>query len=52
MGKLIQSLTSVLDPEMAPGGLVDVVYQKRKLTQGRRIVVIGGGTGFPRCCAA
>jgi uncharacterized cofD-like protein len=46
MGKLIQSLTSVLDPEMAPGGLVDVVYQKRKLTQGRRIVVIGGGTGL------
>lgn len=46
MGKLIQSLTSVLDPELAPGGLVDVVYQRRKLTQGRRIVVIGGGTGL------
>lgn len=46
LGKLIASLTSVLDPEMAPGGLVDVVYQKRKLSQGRRIVVIGGGTGL------
>ncbi len=46
LGKLIQSLTSVLDPEMAPGGLVDVVYQRRKLAQGRRIVVIGGGTGL------
>jgi uncharacterized cofD-like protein len=46
LGKLIASLTSVLDPEMAPGGLVDVVYQRRKLSQGRRIVVIGGGTGL------
>ncbi|HLK55012.1 MAG TPA: YvcK family protein [Chthonomonadaceae bacterium] len=46
LGKLIHSLTSVLDPEMAPGGLVDVIYQKRRLAQGRRIVVIGGGTGL------
>ncbi len=46
LGKLIFSLTSVLDPEMAPGGLADVVYQRRKLAQGRRIVVIGGGTGL------
>lgn len=44
--KLILSLTSVLDPELAPGGLVDVIYQKRRLTQGRKIVVIGGGTGL------
>ena len=46
LAKLIESLTSVLDPEMVPGGLVDIVYQRRKLTQGRRIVVIGGGTGL------
>src|SRR5579862_7905368 len=46
LGKLIHSLTSVLDPEMAPGGLVDVIYNKRRLSQGRRIVVIGGGTGL------
>ncbi|HZO91875.1 MAG TPA: YvcK family protein [Chthonomonadaceae bacterium] len=46
LGKLISSLTIVLDPEMAHGGLVDVVYQRRKLSQGRRIVVIGGGTGL------
>ena len=45
-GKLIQSLTSVLDPDLASGGLVDIIYQKRKLAQGRRIVVIGGGTGL------
>jgi uncharacterized cofD-like protein len=44
--KLIASLTSVLDPEMTPGGLVDLVYQRRKLAHGRRIVVLGGGTGL------
>lgn len=46
LGKLIHSLTSALDPEMAPGGLVDVIYRRRVLTHGRRIVVIGGGTGL------
>ncbi len=46
MLRLILSLTSALDPELAPGGLVDVIYQKRRLTQGRKIVVIGGGTGL------
>jgi uncharacterized cofD-like protein len=46
LARLINSLTSVLDPEIAPGGLVEVVYRHRKLAQGRRIVVIGGGTGL------
>lgn len=46
LGKLIASLTSALDPDMRPGGLVDVIYSQRKLAQGRRIVVIGGGTGL------
>lgn len=46
LGKLIGSLTSVLDPELVPGGLVDVIYRQRRLAQGRRIVVIGGGTGL------
>ena len=46
LGKLIHSVISVLDPALAPGGLVDVLYQHRKLAQGRRIVVIGGGTGL------
>ena len=46
LGKLIHSLTSGLDPERAPGGLVDAIYQKRRLAKGRRIVVIGGGTGL------
>ena len=44
--RLIYSLTSVLDPELAPSGLVDLIYQKRRLTAGRKIVVIGGGTGL------
>ena len=46
LGKLVASLTSALDPDMRPGGLVDVIYSQRKLSQGRRIVVIGGGTGL------
>lgn len=46
LGKLIQSLMSALDPEIARGGLVDVVYTRRKLAQGKRVVVIGGGTGL------
>lgn len=46
LGKLIASLTNALDPDMAPGDLVDTIYAQRKLAQGRRIVVIGGGTGL------
>ncbi|HLV79923.1 MAG TPA: gluconeogenesis factor YvcK family protein, partial [Chthonomonadaceae bacterium] len=46
LGQLITSLTSVLDPHLAQGGLVEAVYQRRKLAQGQRIVVIGGGTGL------
>lgn len=45
-GKLLQSLMSAVDPDVAPGGLADVVYARRKLSRGRRIVVIGGGTGL------
>ncbi len=44
--KLMHSIVSILDPGMGVGDLVEVVYRKRKLTQGRRIVVIGGGTGL------
>ena len=44
--RLIGSLTSVLSPELARGGLANVVYQRRKLAQAPRIVVIGGGTGL------
>lgn len=44
--KLVQSLIGILDPTMGVDDLVELVYRKRKLTQGRRIVVIGGGTGL------
>ncbi len=46
LGKLIYSLTSAIDPEMTPGDLVDIIYSRRKLAQGQRIVVVGGGTGL------
>ena len=46
MGKLIVSLTSAIEPEMRAGGLVDVIYQRRRLSMGHKIVVIGGGTGL------
>ncbi len=46
LGKLILSLTRVLDPNIRPGQLVDAMYASRRLSQGLRIVVIGGGTGL------
>jgi uncharacterized cofD-like protein len=44
--KFFQSLFSVVRPEMTSGDLADMVYARRKLAQGRRIVVMGGGTGL------
>jgi uncharacterized cofD-like protein len=44
--KLTQSLTSALNPAGAAGNLVDVVYRNRFLSQGARVVVLGGGTGL------
>lgn len=46
LARLILSLTSVLDPDLEHGDLVDVIYERRRLSKGRRIVVIGGGTGL------
>ena len=46
IAKLILSLTSVLDPDLEHGDLVGVIYERRRLSKGRRIVVIGGGTGL------
>lgn len=43
--QVIRSITSVVSPE-AEGKLADVVFQKRHLAQGHRIVVVGGGTGL------
>jgi uncharacterized cofD-like protein len=43
--QVVRSITSVVSPE-AEGKLADVVFKRRYLTQGKRIVVIGGGTGL------
>ncbi len=43
--QIVRSITSVVSPE-AEGKLADVVFQRRYLSQGHRIVVIGGGTGL------
>lgn len=43
--QVVRSITSVVSPE-AQGKLADVVFQRRYLSQGQRIVVIGGGTGL------
>ena len=43
---MVRSVAIVLEPELSAGELVDVIYRRRKLAQGKRIVVIGGGTGL------
>jgi len=43
--QVVRSITSAVSPE-AEGKLADVVFQRRYLSQGQRIVVIGGGTGL------
>lgn len=43
--QVIHSILSVVNPASADK-LADVVFQKRHLAQGQRIVVIGGGTGL------
>ncbi len=43
---LLQSLMHALDPETRASDLPDIIFRRRKLSQGRRIVVIGGGTGL------
>ncbi len=43
--QVVRSITSIVSPK-AQGKLADVVFQRRSLSQGQRIVVIGGGTGL------
>ncbi|MCS6859785.1 MAG: YvcK family protein [Abditibacteriales bacterium] len=40
----VRSIAAVLAPDDKP--LVDVIYEKRQLERGYRVVVIGGGTGL------
>ncbi|MDW8207858.1 MAG: YvcK family protein [Chloroherpetonaceae bacterium] len=44
--RLLHSLVSALRPDMSAEELADEIYARRRLAQGRRIVVIGGGTGL------
>lgn len=43
--QVVRSITSVTSPELH-GKLAEVVFQRRYLSQGQSIVVIGGGTGL------
>ncbi|MDD2233660.1 MAG: YvcK family protein [Desulfitobacteriaceae bacterium] len=43
--KMLQSMITVLLPDIE-GRIVDVIYTRRHLRRGPRIVVIGGGTGL------
>jgi len=43
--QVIRSIISVVSPS-AQDKLADVIFQNRYLAQGRRIVVVGGGTGL------
>lgn len=43
--QIIRSIVGVVDPRVSDR-LADVIFQKRHLSQGQRIVVIGGGTGL------
>lgn len=43
--QVVRSITSVVSPELN-GKLADIVYLRRSLAQGQRVVVIGGGTGL------
>jgi uncharacterized cofD-like protein len=43
--KVLQSMITVLLPDIE-GRIVDVIYTRRHLRRGPRIVVIGGGTGL------
>jgi uncharacterized cofD-like protein len=43
--QVVSSITSVISPTQKDN-LADIIYQRRYLSQGYRIVVIGGGTGL------
>lgn len=42
----VRSLTTALSPSNSRP-LIDVIYRKRQLEQGPRVVALGGGTGLP-----
>jgi uncharacterized cofD-like protein len=44
--RLVQSVSSAINPGGTSASLVDAVYRNRYLSQGPRVVVLGGGTGL------
>ncbi|MCM8812421.1 MAG: YvcK family protein [Candidatus Omnitrophica bacterium] len=44
--RLIKSLTAIFRPLYQEKELVDIVYKRRQLSKGPKLVVIGGGTGL------
>ncbi len=44
--KFLKALVKAVDPDASPLRLGELIYERRKLQQGRKIVVIGGGTGL------
>lgn len=46
LSRLMQSVTTALTLGNTKDSLVDVIYRNRFLSQGARVVVIGGGTGL------
>ncbi|RKY34525.1 MAG: hypothetical protein DRP78_06435 [Candidatus Omnitrophota bacterium] len=44
--KMLKSFFTILNPRYEEKKLVEIVYKKRKLSRGQKIVVIGGGTGL------
>ena len=46
LAMLMRSMARSLDPEIRAGDIPELIYRRRKLAQGRRIVVVGGGTGL------
>lgn len=43
---LVSSVTSAVIPDADQSSIVDVIWRRRQLSHGPRIVVIGGGTGL------
>ena len=46
VNRLVGSIAESIAPKQTKKELVDVVYKQRFLSQGKRVVVIGGGTGL------
>lgn len=48
--KIIRSVVEAVMPDNN-ASLMEIIFTQRKLTRGRPITVVGGGTGLQRCYA-